>query len=387
MATAIPTFLDSFRRLVAIPSVSCLDPALDQSNRPVADLLATWLEDLGLDVEIMPVTDGPEKVNLIARAGEGGDGLLLSGHTDTVPYNQDQWDQDPFKLTERNGRYYGLGASDMKCFFAILLDVLQEVDLKKLARPLCVVGTCDEESNMSGAKALVDRSVDLGRHALIGEPTGLVPIRMHKGVLFENIRLTGKAGHSSDPSMGVNALEGMNKVINGLVQWREEVQAREENGAFKVPVPTLNLGSIRGGDNPNRICAECELTLDVRLLPHMEIEETRASLRRRVMQALDGSGLRVEFDCIFPGTPGMDTGADAEIVRVTEELSGRQADSVAFGTEGPYFNSMGMETVVLGAGDIAQAHCANEYVAVDRIEPMRRIVHGVINHFCGYQGD
>jgi acetylornithine deacetylase len=383
MTTAMPTFLEAFRQLVAIPSVSCLDPAMDQSNRPVADLLAAWLEDLGFTVEMMPVSDGPEKVNLIASTGTGEDGLLLSGHTDTVPYNLDQWDQDPFQLTERDGRYYGLGASDMKCFFAILIEVLQELDLDKLTRPLCIVGTCDEESNMSGAKALVDRRVALGRHAFIGEPTGLVPIRMHKGVLFENIRLTGKAGHSSDPSMGINALEGMNKVINGLVNWREELQSREGNAAFKVPEPTLNLGSIRGGDNPNRICADCELTLDVRLLPNMDIEETRASLRQRVMQAVDGSGLRVEFDCIFPGTPGMATDSTAEIVRVAEELSGRKADSVAFGTEGPYFNAMGMETVVLGPGDIAQAHTANEYLAVDRIAPMRRIVHGVINHFCG----
>ena len=383
MTTTQITFTEAFRQLVATPSVSCLDPALDRSNRPVADLLATWLEDLGFTVEMMPVSEGPEKVNLIARAGSGGEGLLLAGHTDTVPYNHDMWDQDPFLLTERDGRYYGLGASDMKCFFAILIEVLQDVDLAQLARPLCILGTCDEESNMSGAKALVDSRVTLGRHALIGEPTGLVPIRMHKGVLFENIRLTGKAGHSSDPSMGINALEGMNKVINSLVQWRDELQSREENGAFKVPVPTLNLGSIRGGDNPNRICADCELTLDVRLLPHMEIEETRAALRQRVMQAVDGSGMGVEFDCIFPGTPGMHTDGAAEIVRVAEELSGRRAGSVAFGTEGPYFNAMGMETVVLGPGDIDQAHSANEYVAMDRIAPMRRIVHGMIKHFCG----
>jgi acetylornithine deacetylase len=383
MTTATPKFLEAFRQLVATPSVSCLDPALDQSNWPVVDLLATWLEDLGFAIEMMPVSNGREKVNLIARAGDGEDGLLLSGHTDTVPYNHDQWDQDPFRLTEKDDRYYGLGASDMKCFFAILSDVLQEVNINDLSRPLCIVGTCDEESNMSGAKALMDNHVALGRHALIGEPTGLVPIRMHKGVLFENIRLTGKAGHSSDPSMGINALEGMNKVINGLMQWREEVQSSEENDAFEVPVPTLNFGSIRGGDNPNRICADCELTLDVRLLPHMDIEKTRASLRQRVMQAIDGSGLRVEFDCIFPGTPGMATDVAAEIVRVSEELSGRKAESVAFGTEGPYFNAMGMQTVVLGPGDIAQAHTANEYVAMDRIAPMRRIVHGVINHFCG----
>ena len=228
----------------------------------------------------------------------------------------------------------------------------------------------------------MDAGVTLGRHALIGEPTGLQPIRMHKGVLFESIRLVGRSGHSSDPGMGVNALEGMNAVINGLTDWRGELQAGNSDADFKVPVPTLNFGSIRGGDNPNRICANCEMTMDVRLLPHMDIEETRAALRRVVMKSIDGSGLQVEFDCIFPGTPGMRTDGSAEIVRVAERLSGRRAGTVAFGTEGPYLNALGMETVVLGPGDIAQAHQANEYVALDRLDPMRDIVHGMIRHFC-----
>lgn len=378
-----PAFQDMFRRLVATPSVSCLDPALDQGNRPVVDLLAGWLRDLGFETEIMPVNDTRGKVNLIARAGAGEGGLVLSGHTDTVPYNRDQWDSDPFELTERDGRCYGLGASDMKCFFAIVLDVLGELDTGALRQPLFVLATCDEESNMAGAKALVDSGKTLGRHALIGEPTGLQPVCLHKGVLFESIRLIGRAGHSSDPGMGINALEGMNDVINALRLWRSELQARDTNDAFAVPVPTLNFGSIRGGDNPNRICAECEMAVDVRLLPHMDIEETRTSLRRSAEQAVAGSGLRVEFDCIFPGTPGMQTGAGAEIVRVAERLSGHRAGSVAFGTEGPYFNAMGMETVVLGPGDIAQAHQANEYLDLARIEPMRAVVRGMIGHFCG----
>lgn len=381
MTTKSPAFMEAFRRLVATPSVSCLDPALDQSNRPVVDLLAEWLECLGFGIRIMPVGE-TGKVNMIARTGGGEGGLVLSGHTDTVPFNREQWDQDPFTLTEKDGRCYGLGASDMKCFFAIVLDVLEDLDLGALRQPLCVLATCDEESNMSGAKALVDAGVTLGRHALIGEPTGLQPIRMHKGVLFESIRLVGRSGHSSDPGMGVNALEGMNAVINGLTDWRGELQAGNSDADFKVPVPTLNFGSIRGGDNPNRICANCEMTMDVRLLPHMDIEETRAALRRVVMKSIDGSGLQVEFDCIFPGTPGMRTDGSAEIVRVAERLSGRRAGTVAFGTEGPYLNALGMETVVLGPGDIAQAHQANEYVALDRLDPMRDIVHGMIRHFC-----
>ena len=382
MTAKLPEFISCFSDLIALPSVSSVDTRLDQSNKAVIDLLAEWLERLGFTIELMQVSQQPEKYNLIACAGRGDGGLVLSGHTDTVPCNESAWDYDPFKLTEVDERLYGLGTSDMKCFFPIVIEMLKGINPAGLRHPLIVLATCDEESTMAGAKALVDGRKHLGRHALIGEPTGLKPVNMHKGIVMEAIRLIGRSGHSSDPGMGVNALEGMNAVINGLTDWRGELQAGNSDADFKVPVPTLNFGSIRGGDNPNRICANCEMTMDVRLLPHMDIEETRAALRRVVMKSIDGSGLQVEFDCIFPGTPGMRTDGSAEIVRVAERLSGRRAGTVAFGTEGPYLNALGMETVVLGPGDIAQAHQANEYVALDRLDPMRDIVHGMIRHFC-----
>lgn len=377
-----PAFREAFSQLIAAPSVSCLDPALDQSNRPVVDLLANWLSDRGFDIEIMPVSREPEKVNLIARVGDGPGGLVLSGHTDTVPFNADKWRQDPFVLTERDGRYYGLGTADMKSFFPLILDTLADQDLKKLKQPLFILATCDEESAMTGAKALMESGRRLGRHALIGEPTSLKPIYMHKGVMFETVRLTGRSGHSSDPARGINALEGMNSVINSLIRWRDELQAREANPAFQVPVPTMNFGRIHGGDNPNRICADCELTLDVRLLPHMDIETTRAELRRIVTETVDGTGMEVEFDCIFPGTPGMETDRHADIIRYAESLTGEAADSVAFATEGPYLNAMGMDTLVLGPGNIEQAHQADEYLELERIEPMKIIIQQIVGHFC-----
>lgn len=382
MPVSLPTFQECFARLIASPSISSLDPAWDQSNRPIADLLANWLGDLGFSVEMIPVSGGPEKVNLLAAAGRGEGGLVLSGHTDTVPYNEQAWDQDPFQLREADNRFYGLGTSDMKSFFPIVLDVLKELDITKLIQPLFVLATCDEESTMAGAKALAASQRSLGRYALIGEPTGLKPVHMHKGVMFERIKLAGRSGHASDPALGINALEGMNTVINNLIQWRSEFQSRYRNTSFKVPVPTLNFGCIHGGDNPNRICEMCEMQIDVRLLPGMDIEASRASLRRRVMESIDGSGLTVEFDCIFPGLPAMETDAGAGIVKLAEKLSGNTSGTVAFGTEGPYLNVLGMQTVILGPGDIEQAHQANEFLSMDRIEPMKNIVRGMIKHYC-----
>lgn len=345
-------------------------------------MLANWFADLGFSTELQLVSSDPDKLNMIACLGQGEGGLVLSGHTDTVPYNEKLWAQDPLKLVEKDNKFYGLGSTDMKSFFPIILAALEKIDLEKLNRPLYILATSDEESTMAGAKALVSSERALGRHALIGEPTGLKPINMHKGILVETIKLTGSSGHSSDPAFGVNALEGMHTVISSLLKLREQIQAQQNNPLFKVPVPTMNFASIQGGDNPNRICENCELTIDMRMLPSMDLNDCRAAIRRNVMQAIDGRRLKVEFDQVFAGMPGMQTDANAEIVRLAEKLAGEPTGTVAFGTEGPYLNSMGLETVVLGPGDIDQAHQANEYLLLDRIDPMITILEKMITHFC-----
>ena len=374
--------MEAFSRLIAAPSVSSVDPLYNQSNRDVIEMLANWFSDLGFSTELQLVSSNPDKLNLIACIGEGEGGLVLSGHTDTVPYTESLWEQDPFELTEKDNRLYGLGSTDMKGFFPIVLASLQKIDLDKLKKPIFVLATCDEESTMAGAKALVSSERALGRHALIGEPTGLQPITMHKGMMVESVRLIGQSGHSSNPALGKNALEGMNSVINELRSWREELQKRQQNAKFKVPYPTMNLASIHGGDNPNRICGDCEMTFDLRMLPGMEADQYRAEIRQTVMQAVDGLGLKVEFDEVFRGCAAMQTDDNAEIVKLAEKLAGEPSGTVAFGTEGPYLNSMGMDTVVLGPGDIDQAHQANEYIPTDRIEPMIDILVKMITHFC-----
>lgn len=379
---SIPELIDSFSQLVATPSVSSIDPLLDQSNKAVIDLLAEWLQSLDFNIELMKVSDNPEKLNLIAYKGSGDGGLVLSGHTDTVPFNENAWQQDPFVLTEKENKLYGLGTSDMKCFFPLVLEAIQKFDTNRFSQPLIIIATSDEESNMAGARKLAESGKPLGRYALIGEPTGLVPINMHKGVMLETIRLSGRAGHASDPSLGNSALEGMHAVISALINWRTELQKNYTDNEFKVPVPTLNFGSIHGGDNPNRICANCELLLDLRLLPGMEIEKVRLDLRQCVRNAINGSGLGLEFDQVFSGVPSMKTDSQSDIIKIAEKLSGETSRSVAFGTEAPYLNSMGMDTVILGPGDIEQAHQANEYIAMDRLNPMLEFLEKMIGHFC-----
>lgn len=381
----IPAFETCFAELIGMPSVSSIDPAHDQGNRAVVERLADYFAGLGLAVEVKPIPGKPDKFNLLATLGGAGEpaALVLAGHTDTVPFDAEGWHTDPFKLTKKADRYYGLGVADMKGFFPIVLEALARLAGARLKRPLAVVATADEESSMAGARALLTEGRPLGRYCVIGEPTGLVPCHMHKGIIVETVRLTGQSGHSSDPALGQNALEGMHAVINALLAWRAELQRQYHNHDFKPPAPTMNLGRIRGGDSANRICAECELSLDLRILPGMSVAECRQRLHDTVRGAVAGKDLRLEFSSVFDGTPPMRTARDSEIVRISEKLSGRAARAVAYGTEGPFFNELGMETVILGPGDIEVAHRPNEYLPIDRIAPMIDIVTRLTRHFCG----
>ncbi|QXP83179.1 acetylornithine deacetylase [Methylococcus sp. Mc7] len=383
MARRLPPLCEMVRALIARPSVSCTDPRFDQSNRAVVDLLAEWAEALGFRVAIQPLEHG--KANLIASLGpeEGGEGLALSGHTDTVPCDPDRWHSDPFTAIEKEGRIYGLGSADMKSFFALALAAASEIDPTALRRPLLLVATADEESSMAGAKALLPEQLAPARCCVIGEPTGLKPIRMHKGVMMESIRVRGQAGHSSDPSLGANAIEGMHRVISELLAIREELQERYRNPAFAVPVPTLNLGAIHGGDNPNRICGHCELSIDLRPLPGMDIEDLRSLLKRRLGQALLASPrLELSVESLFGGVPAFETRADAGLVRCCEHLSHARAGAVSFGTEAPFLSRLGVETVVLGAGHIEQAHQPDEYLPLEHVEPATAILRGLIERYC-----
>jgi len=382
MPTSSSRLLERIQQLIAIPSVSSVSPQFDQSNRPVIDLLAGWLEDLGFTVRIEPLPERPDKANLIATLGSGPGGLVLAGHTDTVPFDAGRWRFDPFGGVVADECIYGLGATDMKSFLALAIEAAREFATSDLHQPLIILATADEESSMYGARALAAAGRPLGRHAVIGEPTGLKPVRMHKGILMEAIRLEGRSGHSSNPALGVNALEGMHEVIGELLRWRKELQARYRNPLFEVAVPTLNLGHIHGGDNPNRICADCELHIDIRPLPGMTLDRLREELHGRLGQRLADSALKLSFLPLFLGVDALETPATAAIVRATEELTGAPAGVVSFGTEGPYLNALGMETVILGPGSVDCAHQPDEFLPLAAIQPTLDVLRGLIIRFC-----
>lgn len=374
-------YQQQLHHLVAVPSVSCAVAEWDMPNLPVIELLASWLDDLGFRTQILPLPQ-PGKANLIATLGEGDGGLVLAGHSDTVPYDKNRWQNDPFKLTEKDGKLFGLGATDMKGFFPVILAAVQPFLATPLKQPLIILATADEESSMNGARALAAQGAPKGRYAVIGEPTELIPIRMHKGIMMESIRVRGHSGHSSNPALGKSALDSMNSVINELINLRAELAERYQNPGFAVSTPTLNLGCIHGGDGANRICGECELHFDLRLLPGMDNQAVRAAIQQRLTPIAEQSGTDIIFSSLFEGVEPFAEDEYSALIQACEKLTGKHSESVAFATEAPFMQQLGMQTVVLGPGSINQAHQPDEFIDIRQIEPAIAILRGLIQQFC-----
>ncbi|HEX6928815.1 MAG TPA: acetylornithine deacetylase, partial [Gammaproteobacteria bacterium] len=387
MTRKLPELTDMLQDLIGTPSVSCVDSPLDMSNRPVAEIAAGWLENIGFTVEIADIAGFPGKVNLLATLGRGNGGLVLAGHLDTVPATESGWRGDPFRLRRDGDDVVGLGTADMKSFLAIAIAAAARFRGSDLREPVIILGTADEESSMCGGKALVHAGQPRARHAVIGEPTGLRPVRAHKGILFEAIRVHGAAGHSSNPALGHNALEGMHKVMQALMDFRGELMRDWHNPIFDVPQPTLNFGHLHGGDTPNRICAEAELHIDLRTLPGMALPDFRRKLHQRVTDALEKTPFSVSFTPLFDGVDALETAAEAPLVRALEAMTGHPAGAVAFSTEGPYLRELDMDVVVYGPGDIDQAHQPEERVSVQALLHCERHLVQLIEKFCLQSGN
>ncbi|WGE47699.1 acetylornithine deacetylase [Actinobacillus equuli] len=374
-------FIERYRNLIALPTISSLEAAEDQSNKQLIELLATWLADFGFKTEIIRVEGSRDKYNLLATYGEGEGGLLLAGHTDTVPFDEGKWTFNPFALTEQDGKFYGLGTADMKGFFAFIVDVLNQIDLNKLTKPLRILATADEETTMLGARTFAQHTHIRPDCAIIGEPTSLKPIRAHKGHVGEAVRITGKSGHSSDPDRGINAIELMHQATGYLMNMRNQLREKYHNDLFKVPYPTMNFGNIHGGDAINRICACCELQFDMRPLPNLPVEDLYAMVNENLKPMLEQYGDLIEIRHLHDGIPGYECEHSAQVVQVVEKLLGEKCDAVNYCTEAPFIQQL-CPTLVLGPGSIEQAHQPDEFLETKFIEPTRELLSKLIHHFC-----
>ena len=208
------------------------------------------------------------------------------------------------------------------------------------------------------------------------------PIRMHKGMMMEAIRIQGQSGHSSNPALGNNAMEAMHEVMAELLAFRHELQQQYSNPGFVIPTPTLNLGCIHGGDNPNRICGHCELQIDLRPIPGMTLDELRAAIRQRLAPIGQRRQTEISLHSLFNGIPAFIQDADSVLVKAAEALTGHTAASVNYATEAPYLQQLGMETIVMGPGNIDQAHQPDEYLSSDQIKPTIATLTSLIQQFC-----
>ncbi|ORJ24931.1 acetylornithine deacetylase [Rouxiella badensis] len=381
MKMKLPPFIELYRELIATPSISATDSALDQSNETLINLLACWFSDLGFKVEIQPVPNTRNKFNMLASIGEGAGGLLLAGHTDTVPFDDGRWTRDPFTLTEHENRLYGLGTADMKGFFAFIVDALRDIDTEKLSKPLYILATADEETTMAGASYFAKTSAIRPDCAIIGEPTSLKPVRAHKGHISNAIRITGQSGHSSDPSRGINAIELMHDSITHLMELRKTLQTRYNHSGFAIPYPTMNFGHINGGDAANRICACCELHMDIRPLPGLTLSDLDELLNETLEPVSSRWPGRLTIEALHPPIPGYECPPDHRLVQVVEKLLGTETEIVNYCTEAPFIQEL-CPTLVLGPGSIDQAHQPDEYIDTAFIKPTRELITQVVHHFC-----
>ena len=256
------------------------------------------------------------------------------------------------------------------------------MDLQNLKQPLIILATADEESSMSGARALAAQGKVKARYALIGEPTKLTPIYAHKGIMMERIQVTGQSGHSSNPALGTNALDAMHDVMSELITYRANLKKRFQDASFVIDYPTMNFGCIHGGDNPNRICGRCEIEFDLRALPGMSNQSLMGEISSLLPSIEAKTGTRIQLTSLFPDIPSFSTPIDSDIINACETLTQKTAETVAFATEGPFLNQMGMQTLILGPGSIDQAHQPNEYMALDQIRPMQHIIESLIGRYC-----
>lgn len=375
----LPNFLEVYRDLISTSSISSTDPSWDEGNSKVIEKLATWLKDLGFEIQITEIEPG--KMNLLAKKGQGEGGLLLAGHSDTVPFDPGRWNYEPHALTEDNNRFYGLGTADMKGFFAFVLEAVKKVDWSQQQKPLYILATCDEETTMLGARHFADETLVQPDYCIIGEPTSLVPIRAHKGHVANAIRVTGRSGHSSDPSLGVNAIEIMHEVLFALMQVRDRLIKEYHHPGFAIPSPTLNFGHIHGGDSPNRICGCCELHYDVRPLPGISLDGLNNMLKEGLKEVEAKWPGRLAITPLHEPIPGYECEHDHPFIHAMEQICDTSSQTVNYCTEAPFLQQL-CPTLVLGPGSIDQAHQPDEFLAFEFIDPTIQVLSKAMHQYC-----
>ncbi len=377
-----PASAEVLRRLIAFPTVS------RDSNLDLIAYARDRLATAGARIRLTH-DDTRRKANLFASFGPSTDGgIVLSGHTDVVPVDGQQWCSDPFELQERDGRYYGRGCADMKGFVAVVLTLVPEFAGRGLRQPLHVALTYDEEVGCLGVGPLVDDLAAVGIRpaaCIVGEPTMMRPVIAHKGKSAYRCTVRGVSCHSAYAPRGVNAVEAAAEAIAFLKRMaRRYRDAGPYDRGFDIAHTTVHTGVIRGGTALNIVPDTCVFDFEFRNLPGDDPAAMFDEFRRFVAQAIEPEMHAVDGACGFTietlsSMPVLDNRPEAAVVGLAQELSGvAEFGKVSFGTEAAHFQRRGIPAVVCGPGSIAQAHKADEYVQIGQLlkceEFMRRLM-------------
>lgn len=365
--------------LIGFPTISL------GSNLDMIHHLAARLEAVGAEVNIWQDKTGT-RANLFATLGPKGDGgIVLSGHSDVVPVADQDWTSDAFEMVERDGKWFGRGACDMKGFIAATVAMAPYFASLDLKRPLHFAFTYDEETGCFGAQALAE---SLRAHgfkpaiAIVGEPTSMRVIEGHKGCYEYSTHFTGLEGHGSGPDMGVNAVEYAVRYVSKLLELKAALRSRAPEGSkFEPPWTTINTGVLMGGVAHNVIPGKARIDWEMRPVQKSDADFVKETLHDYcthqlipAMQAVHPkAGIETEVIAEVEGLEPMDTSEARELVM---ELTGANGTGlVPFGTEAGIFQGLGMSVVVCGPGSIEQAHKPDEYVSVDQMEQCLEMLH------------
>ncbi|OYO16009.1 acetylornithine deacetylase [Enemella evansiae] len=384
--------METPRSLDWIVKLVSQDTTSRNPNQPVIDLIADEARRLGLDPKICP-SPQQGKANLLvtvpAADGSTAGGVVLSGHSDVVPVDDQDWSSDPFAPDVRDGRLYGRGTCDMKGFIGVAVSALPEMVEAELTEPIHLAVSYDEEVGCIGGDQIVKDIAELGltpRACIVGEPTSMQVIRGHKSINLGRVTFRGKAAHSSLTPEGVNAIEYAAKFVvflRGIAdQWRSEGPFDE---AYPVPHSTLSTNIIHGGIAGNTVPDRCVVEFEFRGLAELDPAATMQRIEayaRELEQQMRGENEIAGVDFEVPAmVPGLETPAEAEAISLGAALGGVRSDGkVTYGTEAGQFSGAGIETVVCGPGDIAQAHTADEYVDLAQLQACEEFIHRLISH-------
>lgn len=376
---------EMLERLVAFPTVS------RETNLPLMDFVEDYLTGHGVESHRVYSDDG-NKCNLYALVGpaEPG-GVILSGHTDVVPIDGQDWTTDPFKLVEKNGRLYGRGSCDMKGFDALALCAVPKALKAGLKRPLQIALSYDEETGMEGAYRLAPEmagKMPPASAVIVGEPSQMQVVTGHKGGLMLETQVHGFEVHSSIVHTGVSAV----MTAARLITWLEDQMAANKAAAnpeslFVPPYTTLHVGMIEGGTARNIVAKDCKFSTDVRVIPGETSTDWLARYRDEVqrveaeMKAIrPEAGITIKVRGDIPGCrPELATEAEA----LCRQLTGDNAEHVvSYGTEGGIFQDQGYSACICGPGNIEQAHQPDEFIEISQLNAGEQFMDRLVENLA-----